>query len=246
MQIKTDLVLGCRLDIVDMDQAMRVVEEIVEKRIPSQIVTLNAEMIYHAQKMEDLKEIYSTARLVTPDGIGTVWALRRQGHHVPSRVTGVGLTYRILDMARDRGLRVYLLGAGIGIAAELEATLKQGPRPVRVVGSHHGYFSHIDEGQVIADIQSAAPDILLVAMGAPRQDQWIFRHLEELQVPLCIGIGGTFDVLAGKVQRAPLIWRRMGLEWCYRLIREPSRIKRQMALPKFVWLVLTHPYGRSR
>lgn len=237
-------VLGCRLDVVDMAGAMELAEEMIRKKLPSQIVTLNAEMIYRAQESPQLKEIYSRACLVTPDGIGAIWALRRQGYAISKRVTGVALTYNMLELAREQGLSVFLLGAQPGVTEVVAKILKELPHQVKVVGTHHGYFADDESREIVDLIRNAQPDILLVGLGAPRQDQWIAQYLDELKVPICIGVGGTLDVLAGRVKRAPRVWRRLGLEWLYRLMSEPTRIKRQMALPRFVWLVLKK--GKTR
>lgn len=231
-------ILGCRLDVVDMAGALQVIEESIHSREPSQVITLNAEMIYQAQNNRQLRDMYLRARLVTPDGIGVVWALRRAGWHVSRRVTGIGLTLRILEMARERNWRIFLLGAEPGVAEKVAQKLAESDPPLVVAGVHHGYFPDEDSPQIIEQIRTTRPDVLLVGLGAPRQDIWIATHLEEIRVPVCIGVGGTFDVLAGKVKRAPRIWRRLGLEWLYRLISEPARIKRQLALPRFAWMVL--------
>ncbi|MGI6551245.1 MAG: WecB/TagA/CpsF family glycosyltransferase [Syntrophomonadales bacterium] len=238
MRLEQTEVLGCRLDIVDMPKALQVIEDAIQKRELSQVITLNAEMIYRAQHNQQLRDIYSQARLVTPDGIGVVWALRRAGWEISRRVTGVGLTLEILGLAREKNWRIFLLGAEPGVAQEVARKLAAAEDSLEIAGVHHGYFADEESPTIIDLIRAARPDILLVGLGAPRQDIWIAQHLDELQVPVCIGVGGTFDVLAGKVRRAPRIWRRLGLEWLYRLISEPKRIKRQLALPRFAWLVL--------
>lgn len=239
-------ILGCRLDIVDMAGALQVIENAIQKRELFQVITLNAEMIYRAQHNRQLRDMYSQARLVTPDGIGVIWALRRAGCQITRRVTGIGLTLKILDLARERNWRVFLLGAEPGIAEKVAQKLAQSERPLSIVGVHHGYFTDQESPRIMELIRATTPDVLLVGLGAPRQDIWIARHLEELMVPVCIGVGGTFDVLAGKVKRAPKMWRRLGLEWLFRLFSEPTRIKRQMALPRFAWLVLKEGLGGRR
>lgn len=237
-------ILGCRLDIVDMAGALKVIEGAIQNRELSQVITLNAEMIYRAQNDRQLRDIYSQARLVTPDGIGVVWALRRAGWQITRRVTGIGLTLKILDLAGERNWRVFLLGAEPGVAEEVARKLASSENPPEIAGTHHGYFTDEESSNIIELIRKVRPDILLVGLGAPRQDIWIAAHLEELMVPVCIGVGGTFDVLAGKVRRAPRVWRRLGLEWLFRLLSEPSRIKRQLVLPRFAWLVIKQ--GRKR
>lgn len=247
MRLERTEILGCRLDVVDMTGALQVIEDAVKNRELSQVITLNAEMIYRAQHDWQLRDIYSQARLVTPDGIGVVWALRRAGWQIGRRVTGIGLTLNILELAREKNWRIFFLGAKPGVAQEAARKLAAAENPLEVAGVHHGYFADEESPAIIELIRATRPDILLVGLGAPRQDIWIAQHLDELQVPVCIGVGGTFDVLAGKVRRAPRFWRRLGMEWLYRLLSEPSRIGRQLALPRFAWLVLTQgPRGKDR
>jgi N-acetylglucosaminyldiphosphoundecaprenol N-acetyl-beta-D-mannosaminyltransferase len=132
--------------------------------------------------------------------------------------------------------------SGLDLAQKLAAS----EPPLPVVGVQHGYFADAESPRIIELVRRAEPDVLLVALGAPRQDIWIAEHLSELKVPICIGVGGTFDVLAGRVKRAPKLWRRLGLEWLFRLLSEPSRIKRQTALPRFAWLVLKENRSKNR
>lgn len=237
-KIERTKILDCCLDVVTMEDALQVISNAVLSREPIQVITLNAEMIYRAQQEPGLKQVFERAGLVTPDGVGVLWALRRTGYQVSRRVTGIGLTIRVLEKAAQEGWKIYLLGAKPGVA-DAVANLWQARYPeLKIAGVHHGYFSVKEETEVIQRVKEAHPDLLLVALGAPRQEYWIARYLTELDVPVCMGVGGTFDVLSGQIKRAPRGWRRLGLEWLYRLIREPSRIKRQIALPRFACLVL--------
>lgn len=245
-RIEKASVLGCRVDIVNMKEALEVIKELINRREPGQIITLNAEIIQRAQKEPALKDVFDKARLVTPDGIGVVWALRRQGYPVKQRVTGIGLTERIIDLATEHGWRLFFLGGKPGVADQAAKRLRESRPNLQVVGTHHGYFADGEEEQIIESIRGTAPDILLVGLGAPKQEYWIARHLERVNVPVCIGVGGSLDVLSGKVQRAPDCWQRLGLEWLYRLVQEPKRIKRQMALPVFALRVLLNTSQRSR
>ncbi|MGE5416738.1 MAG: WecB/TagA/CpsF family glycosyltransferase [Acidobacteriota bacterium] len=237
-QIISTEVLGCRVDVVDMTQAMQSVETAIVNRTPLNIVTLNAEMIYQAQASKDLMRLYAQAGLVTPDGIGTVWALRRQGHEVKERVTGIDLSDRIIQLAALQNWGIYLLGGQPGVADIATNVLRENNPGLRIVGTHHGFFSENDDKVIVEQIRQAQPDVLLVALGAPKQDYWIEKYLADLEVPVCIGVGGSLDVWSGNVKRAPAFWRRSGLEWLYRLVSEPSRIKRQIVLPLFAAKVI--------
>ncbi|MGE5396333.1 MAG: WecB/TagA/CpsF family glycosyltransferase [Chitinophagales bacterium] len=231
-------ILGCRVDVIDMPAALSFVDSAIKKGKPSQIITLNAEMIYRAQYETELCSIYANADLVTPDGIGTIWALKRAGYPNVQRVTGIDLTQRIMEEGNTQKWSVYLFGGRPGVASELKIRLEKDYPLLKVVGTDNGYFTEKEEETIIARIQKAKPQILLVALGAPKQEYWIAKYLDTIKVPVCIGIGGTFDVLAGFSKRAPRIWRNMGLEWLYRLLREPSRLERQLALPRFAFMVL--------
>lgn len=235
--------LGCKIDLVDMAEALTAIEDAIQKRRACQVVTLNAEMIYYAQKDPLLRDVFARAGLVTADGIGVVWALKYIGCPGARRVTGIDLTSELLNRAAEQGWKVFLFGAQPEVVASLADLLARSQPAVKVVGTQHGYFSDSESPEIAARIRSCSPDILLVALGAPKQDFWISRYLDEMMVPVCIGVGGTFDVLSGKAERAPAGWRRLGLEWLYRLIKEPSRWKRQLALPKFAMMVIL--YGRK-
>lgn len=242
MAVESTEILGCRVDLVDMDRAIQVVEELIASGVPSQVVTLNAEMIYRAQKEEALKAVFAQAKLVTPDGIGTVWACRRQGHPVRQRVTGIDLAVKIMERAVTKGWKIFFLGGKPGVAERAAANCQKKYPGLKVVGTKHGYFG-VEENRAVVDcIRRNAPDVLFVALGSPKQEYWIAHNLAQLMVPVCLGVGGTLDVLSGQVKRAPRFFIKLGLEWLYRLITEPTRFKRQLALPKFFLMVLLrHP-----
>ncbi|MGE5421791.1 MAG: WecB/TagA/CpsF family glycosyltransferase [Ignavibacteriales bacterium] len=240
IQNETTTLLGCKIDLVNMEGALTAIEDAISQRQPSQVVTLNAEMIYVAQKDQALREVYSRARLVTADGIGVVWALRHIGHSNVERVTGIDLTTELLNKAAGNGWKLFLFGAKPGVVDSLAAILSQRYPGLIIAGTQHGYFKEADSPEIVAQIKACNADILLVALGAPKQDFWISEYLGDMMVPVCIGVGGTFDVLSGRAERAPAVWQRLGMEWLYRLLKEPSRWRRQLALPKFAWMVILH------
>ena len=166
--------------------------------------------------------------MVVPDGAGTVWAARHLGFDCPERVAGCDLVTNLLH----KNYKFYFFGAAEGVAKKAAGNFSN------VVGVRNGFFSKDDEPKIIADINSANVDILLVGLGVPKQEKWIFDNLDKLNVPVCIGVGGTFDVLAGNVKRAPEWMQRAKLEWLFRAMLQPSRAGRLIALPKFVFKVL--------
>lgn len=240
------VILGCMIDRVNRIQALQHIGKLIAEDRPGQIITLNAEIVYQAQKSPALREIINNASLVTPDGIGVVWGGRQLGCPFPERVTGIDLLQTLCQEAASHEWPVFLLGAAPGIADEAARQLSQRYPGLPVCGTHHGYFQERETQMVLDAIKKARPRILFVALGAPRQEFWIHTHMEELQVPVNIGVGGSFDVAAGLKKRAPEWIIRLNLEWLYRLLAEPSRWKRQLALPCFVLAILRTRWSGHR
>ncbi|MFN3430320.1 MAG: WecB/TagA/CpsF family glycosyltransferase [Candidatus Sericytochromatia bacterium] len=231
-------VLELPVDPLPMNQALARVERAIAGREGMQIVTLNAEMSMQAIENPDLGAVIKACGLVVPDGSGVVWALKRQGIDTP-KVAGVDLVRGMAEQAAQRGHKLFLLGAKPGVAAEAAQALQASYPGLMVAGVRDGYFKAEDEPALFDEIRAAAPDILLVALGVPRQELWIAEHQATLGVPVAMGVGGSFDVFAGRVQRAPEAFQKLHLEWLYRLIQEPWRFQRmQSTLPRFVGEVL--------
>lgn len=235
---------GIPLARLDMEGALARVAQFVEERSPHMIVTSDTPILVRAHDDPEFQEIVRGADIVTADGRGVVWMARALGLPVRERVSGVDLVERICEWAAPRGHSVYLLGAQPGVAEEAARVLQERHPGLCVAGTHHGYFTPEQEPEVVRRIAAARPDILFVAFGAPRQERWIRRHQAEIQAPVAIGVGGTFDVLAGRVKRAPAWVQRAGLEWLYRALREPRRLPRLWALPRLVWMTLLEALRR--
>lgn len=230
-------VLGLPVDAVDMAGALARLRSAIETRQQAQVVTLNAEMAMLGIEDPAFRTVVEQAGLVVPDGAGVVWALRRSGQPV-GRLPGIELTQALLREAEDEGWGVYVLGASPEVNAGALAVIRERHPRLRIVGARDGFFTAEHEDEILSSIRSAAPDILLVALGVPRQEHWIARHQGPLGVSVAIGVGGSLDVMAGKVRRAPVWMQRLNLEWLYRLLKEPWRWRRMMALPRFVGAVL--------
>lgn len=231
-------VLELPVDPLPMAQALARVEQAILERAPLQIVTLNAEMSMQAIENPALGAVIKHCGLVVPDGSGVVWALKRQGVDTP-KVAGVDLVRGMAEQAAQKGHKLFLLGAKPGVAAEAAQALQASYPGLTIAGVRDGYFKAEDEPALFDEIRAANPDILLVALGVPRQELWIAEHQKALGVPVAMGVGGSFDVFAGRVQRAPEAFQKLHLEWLYRLIQEPWRFQRmQSTLPRFVGEVL--------
>lgn len=215
----------------------------------SQVVTLNPEMTLRAMHDPGFCRVVEQAELVVPDGVGLLWASRKLCGGLQGKVPGVDLVQELFTrflLEAGRELRVFFLGAKPGVAQEAARRVEVKYHGVKVVGTRHGYFSLEDEEAIVHEINEAKADLLLVGLGSPRQEDWIFRHKKDLQVRVAIGVGGTLDVFSGRVSRAPEAIQHAGLEWLYRLAKEPSRLPRMMALPRFVLSVYSRKFrGRG-
>lgn len=221
-----------------MAEALEAVQNFISSRFPHQVITANAEMVYSAWREPALREVINRAALVTPDGVGVVWAARFLGFPLRERVAGVDLVTRLAAVGAREGWRFFFYGAAPGIAEAAAARLCTLYPGLQVVGTAHGYLSELEEKELLQKITSLRPEVLLVALGAPKQEFWIACHLSLLGVPVCLGVGGSFDVLAGRVKRAPAWMQKTGLEWLYRVGQEPRRLKRIRILPLFVGKVI--------
>ncbi|MFA6074433.1 MAG: WecB/TagA/CpsF family glycosyltransferase [Negativicutes bacterium] len=231
-------ILGVGIDPVTMNEAVAFCEKQIVSRVPAEIITANAEMIMQANTNPQLLKAMLNAALVIPDGAGVILAAKYFGLAIPERVAGYDLSQELLKLAAKKNFRVFFLGAAPGVANQAKTAAEAKYAGLQIVGVENGYFAPNEQEAVIEAVTKAQPDILLVALGVPRQELWLEEHLQVLGVPVCIGVGGTFDVMAGIVKRAPLWMQRIHLEWAYRLIMQPWRIIRMMNLPKFAFKVL--------
>ncbi|HPF20671.1 MAG TPA: WecB/TagA/CpsF family glycosyltransferase [Syntrophomonas sp.] len=231
-------ILGARVDLVNTRQAMERIKSFIAKRQSAHVITLNAEIVYQAQDNPELLKIINGADLVTPDGIGIVWAGRHLGYAFEERVSGIDLLELLCEQAPQKNWKIYLLGAAPGVADEAARQLTLKYPGIDICGTQHGYFTAAHQQSIVEVIQQLQPDILFVGLGAPGQEIWIHQFQLALAVPVAIGVGGSFDVVAGIKSRAPQWVIKANLEWLYRLLKEPRRLKRQLALPRFVWAVL--------
>ena len=234
-------VLGVQVDAVSEDDVLRVARECIQSSASCHVVTVNAEFVMLARRSPGFAQALESARLATPDGAAVVWAMRRHHAVQERRVGGADLIVSISEQAARDGSRVFLLGGARGVAAQAARALRARYPDLQIAGTFAGSPSLEEEDAIVDLIRRSNADILFVAFGAPQQEIWIARNLAQLGVSVALGVGGSFDYLAGTARRAPMWMRDRGLEWLWRLMRQPWRWRRMLVLPKFVWLVWREP-----
>jgi len=232
-------ILGVPIHRLTRRELLRLLQQRREQGLATWLVTVNAELVVRAGDDPAVAAALGKADLLAADGAGVVWAARCLSNVELERLPGVEIAEELVKWAAGAGLKVYFLGAEPGVAEAAVGQLRQRYPGLVAAGCRHGYFSPSEEQGILEEIKAAEPDILLVALGAPRQELWLAEHQEKLSVPVAVGVGGSFDVWAGRAQRAPGWMGNAGLEWLYRLIKEPRRARRMLALPRFVQQVVT-------
>ena len=232
-------ILGVPVHPMTMAEAVNSLEQRMLGGEQTFVVTANAEIIMMCQDDAEYNNIISKqAELLLPAGAGAVWAGRHLGYKVPERVAGFDLYNQLLALSAQKGYKAYFFGGSPGIAEAAKAKSEEMYPGVQVVGCHNGYFTDADVPAIIKEINNSGAEMLFVALGAPKQEKWILAHRHELRPRILMGIGGSFDVLAGKMERAPKWMQDASLEWAFRLYKQPSRFMRMMALPKFALKVM--------
>lgn len=220
---------GTPIDRVSLTEAVKRIEGFIAHRRSALVCTPDTMAVLRAQRDRRLREVYERAGLVTPDGTGLVWAARLLGAPLKERVSGIDLLEKLF--ARQK---IFLLGAAPGVAEQAAARLAEKYSNLQIVGAHHGYFRPDENERVLGSIRAAQPDLALVGLGVPQQELWMLENSKKLDGVVLIGVGGCFDVWAGRLLRAPQRWQKLGLEWAYRLLQEPRRIVRVSAIPFFI------------
>lgn len=232
-------ILGVRVDGVTMAELLAALGRLLDEPHLRQICTVNPEFIVLAQSDPAFRRVLEEAAYNIPDGVGVLWAARRQGAPLPERVPGSELVYHLAQLCAERGKRLFLLGAAPGVAERAAAVLQQRYPGLQIAGTWAGSPAAAENDAIVARINAARADVLYVAYGAPRQDLWIARNRDALvTVRAALGVGGSLDFITGVTPRAPRWVQRLWLEWLYRALRQPSRWRRLLRLPRFVWLVL--------
>lgn len=241
-------ILGVEIDRLDMDQTVARCADIIEAGGPAQHVAVNVAKIVALRDDPHLRAIVERCDLVSVDGQPVVWASRLLGDRLPERVAGIDLMFRLLELAQERGYRVYVLGAKQEVLETAVTRLAERYPRLTVAGFHHGYFADEDSAEVCEAVRAVEPHILLVAMSSPRKEYWLAEHAADLGVPFSMGVGGSIDVVAGLTRRAPGFMQRLGLEWFYRFLQEPLRLgpRYLRTNARFAALLARQLFGRRK
>jgi len=232
-------ILGVYVDKVNIESAASsIMTFIADSGEAKAVYTPNSEIIMHAYRNSDMRDILNDASLLTADGIGVVYASRLLNNPIAERCAGYDVACTLLEKMSEAGNKVYLFGSKPGVAEEAAERMQRKYPGLIISGCADGYFDSEKEKKIIEDINIKRPDVVFVCLGAPKQEKWIHAHRKELICKVCMGLGGSLDVFAQKVERAPEFYQKHGLEWLYRLMKEPKRFVRMLDLPKFAITVL--------
>ena len=226
-------IMGVDFDSLTLSEAVDLAQEMIAQRRAAYVVTPNPEIVMTCWENPDAMEAVQNADLVLPDGVGVIYGAKILGTPLKGKLPGIDFAAELMRRLAKSGGRVYLLGAKPGIAEQAGERMKAQFPGLVICGTHDGYFK--SDEPIIEEINALQPDLLLVCLGAPKQELWMNRNRPVLKVGLMAGLGGSLDVFAGTVKRAPVFFQKFGLEWFYRLVKEPWRFKRMMKLPKFLF-----------
>lgn len=243
-------IMGIEFSDGTLKETVNTLSEIIDGKYTklTHVITANPEIALKIMQDEKFREISQNADLITPDGIGIVYASKLLGGNIKERVTGFDLVVSLFEKRKKQSktLKLYALGADQDTIKKAVTNIENTYPNVQVIGYKDGYFGKEEESKIVKEINECKPDLLLVGLGSPKQEEFIFRHKAYLNTKVSIGVGGTFDVLSGNVKRAPEIYQKLGMEWFYRLVTNPKRFKRQLSLFEFGFKVVCVALGFSK
>lgn len=232
------VLLGVKVSLLNLDESLEFIEKLVLSGEPHMVVTADASGFADCDSDPELRKIYETASLVTPDSQGVVWALGRKGAKGLHRVSGVDLVDKLCALSANKGYRIFILGSAPGVAETASEKLRLKHPGCNIIGTRHGHFPAEDDQLIAQEVAVQKPDILFVALGIPRQEKFIYHSMSTIRAGVALGVGGSFDVYSGKTKRAPILIQKLKCEWIWRLLLNPSKFGKVKKLPVFVKLAL--------
>jgi N-acetylglucosaminyldiphosphoundecaprenol N-acetyl-beta-D-mannosaminyltransferase len=233
-------IMGCQIDNLSMEETLKTIEGFIQSGKPHQHVVVNVDKVVKANRDPELRRIINDCALVNVDGMPIVWASRLLGKPLKERVTGVDLFDALMQHSAKKGWRIYFLGATEEVVSSVKQLYEKKYPTIAIVGYRNGYWTSTEEPQVVEQIKAAQADLLFVAISSPKKEQFLDRYQADMKIPFAMGVGGTFDVMAGKVNRAPIWMQKYGFEWFYRFLQEPRRMFKRYFIDDmaFFWLLL--------
>ena len=243
--MKTVNVFGCDVAALNMHETLKEVENVINSRRLTQHVVINAGKVVLMNKDKELKNIITKCPIINADGQSIVWASKFLGKNLPERVAGIDLMEELIKLSVEKEYGIYFFGAKEEVVKKVIEHYKEIYPSLKVSGYRNGYFKDEDIPQITDDMRKSKADILLVAFSSPKKEYWLSENISKINIPFCMGVGGSFDVVAGKTKRAPIWMQRIGLEWFYRFIQEPKRMWKRYLIgnTKFIQLVLKERFG---
>lgn len=235
-------IMNTYVNVVSMDETIRRVEKIIEKGKPTQHVVINASKVNLMEDDPELRRIVNSCPLINADGASIVWAAKKLGVPLKERVTGCDLFQELVKVAIEKGYKIYLFGAKEEVVTKVKAIYEEQYPGIQIVGYRNGYFTEADEPEIVKNMAESGADMMFVAFSSPKKEYWVNKYLEQLNIPFVMGVGGSFDIVAGVTERAPKWFQDHGLEWFYRFIQEPRRMWKRYIIGNTKFVGLTYKY----
>lgn len=235
-------ILNTYVNAISMDETISCIEKIIQLGKPTQHVVINALKVNLMEEDIELRRIVNSCPLINADGTSIVWAGKKLGVPVKERVTGCDLFQKLVKISAEKGYKIYLFGAKEEVVLKVKEIYEKQYPALKIVGYRNGYFTENDEEEIVKDIAESGADMMFVAFSSPKKEYWINKYLEQLNIPFVMGVGGSFDIVAGVIDRAPLWMQKHGMEWFYRFIQEPRRMWKRYIIGNTKFVILTYMY----
>ena len=239
-------ILNSYVNAISMDETITEIEKIIAIGIPTQHVVINALKINLMEDDKKLREIVNSCPLINADGASIVWAAKQLGIPLKERVTGCDLFQDLIKVSAKKGYKIYLFGAKEEVVKKVRDIYKNQYPSLQIVGYRNGYFTEADEEEIVKNIAKSDADIMFVAFSSPKKEYWINKYINELGIPFIMGVGGSFDIVAGITVRAPKWMQNHGLEWLYRFIQEPKRMWKRYIIGNIKFILLIHKARKGK
>lgn len=235
-------ILNTYVNAISLDETVDEIEKIIARGVPTQHVVINASKVNLMEGDPELASIVNECPLINADGASIVWAAKKLGVPLRERVTGIDLFQRLVGLASEKGYRIYLFGAKEEVVTKVKAIFEDMYPGIQIIGYRNGYFTEADEPQIVSDMAASGADMMFVAFSSPKKEYWVHKYIDQIGIPFVMGVGGSFDVVAGVTDRAPTWMQEHGLEWFYRFIQEPGRLWKRYIIGNLKFVALTYKY----